>query len=602
MYKKNTAVVGFPVGLRATSGNSDITTGTPVGYVTLDGGTQTAIADVTPVHKGNGQWTFNLTAAEMNGDTVGLVFTHASAITEHIILKTEIITTLATGTSSISTAASNSTITVGSETLTFAATTQLDGLYHEISDVGGQIDSTYHFDVGGAGIGTEVTFTGRLNGSNDVLGLFAYNWDGASWDQIGSIQGDNSTVDVAGEFNILASHTGTGVNSGKVDIRAYTASGLSSATMYLDQVYLSYAVVSQTVGYALGRIWVNTDAANTNTELYVDGVADNPVGTMAAAKEIADNMGIKDFHITSNSSITLIAPLSGYNVFGVGYSLDFGGQDVGGTHFYHSSPSNGVAEVSIDHLDHLDSIINNVTSDDAHHTNCIFIGTYTFGTDGTAVVEANTNHCKSGIAGSSSPIFTKTAGSTLTWSVRDWKGGMTINGLEAGDKVTIGGGELGTITFNGADAEVEVRGIAKAVTNNLTGSPAINLDGLVIASDVDDIKTTIGIAGAGLTSVPKVDANIVEIGGSTDSANNLKASASGIVVSSVNDAAGSVTSFIIDSTVTVDNHFGERLLIFTSGLLANQATSIEDYDGETKRVTVTALTSAPANGVSFVIV
>lgn len=89
MFKKNTAVTGFTFGLVSSSDGSDITTGTPVGFFTLDGGSQTAIADVSPVHEGNGQWSFDLTAAEMNGDIVGLVFTHASAITVHFTIKTD---------------------------------------------------------------------------------------------------------------------------------------------------------------------------------------------------------------------------------------------------------------------------------------------------------------------------------------------------------------------------------------------------------------------------------------------------------------------------------------------------------------------------------
>ena len=78
-FKRNTAVTGLPVGLVSATDGSAITTGTPVGYYTLDGGAQTAIGDVTPVHEGNGQWTFDITAAEMNGDVVGLTsvsYTH----------------------------------------------------------------------------------------------------------------------------------------------------------------------------------------------------------------------------------------------------------------------------------------------------------------------------------------------------------------------------------------------------------------------------------------------------------------------------------------------------------------------------------------------
>ena len=88
-FKRNTAVTGFTVGLISATDGSAITTGTPVGYYTLDGGTQTAIADVTPVHEGNGQWSFGLTAGEMNGDIVGLAFTHTSAIPAYFTIKTD---------------------------------------------------------------------------------------------------------------------------------------------------------------------------------------------------------------------------------------------------------------------------------------------------------------------------------------------------------------------------------------------------------------------------------------------------------------------------------------------------------------------------------
>jgi len=88
-FKKNTAVTGFSVGLASSADGSDITTGTPVGYYTLDGGVQSAIADTTPVHEGNGLWSFDLLASEMNGDIVALTFTHASAISAHFTIKTD---------------------------------------------------------------------------------------------------------------------------------------------------------------------------------------------------------------------------------------------------------------------------------------------------------------------------------------------------------------------------------------------------------------------------------------------------------------------------------------------------------------------------------
>ena len=89
MFKKNTSVTGFTVGFVSRANGNDVTTGTPLGHFTLDGGAQAAIDDVTPVHKGNGQWSFNLLASEMNGDIVGLTFTHVDGITQHFTIKTD---------------------------------------------------------------------------------------------------------------------------------------------------------------------------------------------------------------------------------------------------------------------------------------------------------------------------------------------------------------------------------------------------------------------------------------------------------------------------------------------------------------------------------
>lgn len=52
----------------------------------------------------------------------------------------------------------------------------------------------------------------------------------------------------------------------------------------------------------------------------------------------------------------------------------------------------------------------------------------------------------------------------------------------------------------------------------------------------------------------------------------------------------------------VDDFYNGRVIIFTSGALAGQATSISDYVGSTKVLTVVATTSAVTSGVTLVIV
>jgi hypothetical protein len=87
-FKKNTAVAAFLFHMVASADGSDITTGSPQGYYSLDGGAQTVIS-VAASHLGNGQWQIPLAASELNGDVVGLEFVHSSGISAHFTVKTE---------------------------------------------------------------------------------------------------------------------------------------------------------------------------------------------------------------------------------------------------------------------------------------------------------------------------------------------------------------------------------------------------------------------------------------------------------------------------------------------------------------------------------
>lgn len=51
-----------------------------------------------------------------------------------------------------------------------------------------------------------------------------------------------------------------------------------------------------------------------------------------------------------------------------------------------------------------------------------------------------------------------------------------------------------------------------------------------------------------------------------------------------------------------DDFYNGAVIIFISGALKGQRSSVTDYDGATKILTVVALTAAPASGVSFVLV
>ena len=78
-FPRNRAVTGYPFSLMNRTDATPVTTGTVTAKITKDGGTQATIA-ATPVHEGNGQWSIDLSATEMDADVVGIIFTHASAV------------------------------------------------------------------------------------------------------------------------------------------------------------------------------------------------------------------------------------------------------------------------------------------------------------------------------------------------------------------------------------------------------------------------------------------------------------------------------------------------------------------------------------------
>lgn len=78
-------------------------------------------------------------------------------------------------------------------------------------------------------------------------------------------------------------------------------------------------------------VWVD-DGANTNTVIGVDGIPSNPVGTIAAAMDIADIIGAKTIYFVEGTNETIGETMEHYEFIGVGdmtdVTIDLNGQDV----------------------------------------------------------------------------------------------------------------------------------------------------------------------------------------------------------------------------------------------------------------------------------
>jgi hypothetical protein len=363
---------------------------------------------------------------------------------------------LSVGSAAISTQAESETLTTGTAVNDYTDTVTLNGIYHEISDAAGVFELYYQFDVGGNGVAVTVEMTGRLQGSNDDIGVFAYNWAGASWDQIGAIQGANSTTDGTSTFNLLARHTGTGANIGKVRVRGYKASGLTSATLYIDQAFVSYSVVTNSVGYANGAVWIDTVNGTAGTESFVNGVADNPSDSLADAATIAVALSLHKYEISTDSTLTLVSTLADGVFIGKGYALALGGQICTGSHFIGGCVS-GSATTTGNEIHFSECEMEACTLGASHLHNCGLTSTITLSEATTYTLQS----CHSEIAGSAAPTidFGAAIGNT-SLNMRRYSGGIEIQnmGTTGADTMSLEGTGALTINANSTGGDIALRG------------------------------------------------------------------------------------------------------------------------------------------------
>jgi hypothetical protein len=135
-------------------------------------------------------------------------------------------------------------ITTGTETGTVSNTTTSDGVYDSVADVAGTVDYYYQFSLGSTGqTGVGVSWLGYVVGVVNTIKVYAYNWGGSSWDQIGTIVGIAGIVNQSQDWELTSAHTGTGGNLGLVRIR-FNATGLTTSSTKTDRILCGYAVVT----------------------------------------------------------------------------------------------------------------------------------------------------------------------------------------------------------------------------------------------------------------------------------------------------------------------------------------------------------------------
>lgn len=243
--------------------------------------------------------------------------------------------------------------------------------------------------------------------------------------------------------------------------------------------------------YDMASVWVDEVAGqSTGTVDGEDATVTNRANDFDNAQTVAASVNLDHIHVQNGNAITLTATLNGYQVWGEVFTLALGGQDVGQCEINNATIS-GVATGTTPRF--RDCLVGATTLPPSDLFNCGVGhsgGTLTLGSAGAYRLI----RCYSDVAGASAPVIDMNSlGVGTTLELRGWFGGITLNNLTTNHTVTLDG-TYGTITLNGADAAVEIRGIYKALANNLTGSPAVT--GAGIEGAVEDAVWDEVLSGA----------------------------------------------------------------------------------------------------------
>jgi len=165
--------------------------------------------------------------------------------------------------------------------------------------------------------------------------------------------------------------------------------------------------------------------------------------------------------------------------------------------------------------------------------------------------------------------------------------------VSAGAITTLAGAVVNVDTVDTTTTNTDMRG-----TN---GANTVVPDAAGVAPTAAEIRAEMDANSVDLNTLI-TGVNVTQIAGNTEAATDLAASAATIVTGAATATTLTTTTMSTNLTEATDSHYNGRIIIWTSGVLKDQATNITAYTGSTKLLTFTAVTSAPSNTDTFVIV
>lgn len=243
-------------------------------------------------------------------------------------------------------------------------------------------------------------------------------------------------------------------------------------------------------------IYVDSGAANTNTVVGTDGTEINPVSTLAAARTLADALGLKIYYMEGNSDITVAATHEDWEFIGIGSIRDniinLGSQDVDRSLFRNltiEGTQGGTGRITARDCALQDPGAG-VTTLHIFAERCGIVDDISVDTSADNVFDECYSLAASGVA----PIITATgaAGSII---LSHWGGKIELKSLSASHNIELDGS--GHVTFNAdcnVNASIDIHGVWDVTDNTAGMSDLTAMPGLVnmtkINAEIDKALNT----------------------------------------------------------------------------------------------------------------
>jgi hypothetical protein len=409
-------------------------------------------------------------------------------------------------------------------------------------------------------------------------------------------------------------------------------------TLQLQDDWVAQNAYFDTLIYNFG-VWVDA-GANTNTVVGVDGTPKNPVGTIAAAKTIADALGYATIYLLDGANETIGETMEHYRFVGITRSavIDLGGQDVDGSFFECltvTGEQGGTGLIVISNAG-----LTNVDSLEIHARNCAILGNLSL-RGGTSFFDK----CYSSVPGNTTPVLDfRDVNVAVGINWRAYSGGLELKNMTVDHTISYEADGQLIINANCDNGNITARGMMQ-ITNSGTSmnitddavwnrtdifDPTIDslskifdslsavLDtlqaGVKVASIVTDAITADAIATNAIGALEispdaigsseiqtnaigadEIDANAIgesEIAANAITSSEFHQTAVAKITDAVQDdisiraiveASGSNSDTQVQTNLVegTDNHYNGMMVLFKTGAEMWQARRINDYTGGT---------------------